>query len=613
MSFFKAGNQISTRELAEKCEKQEAQLIKTKTRLANLVAAYRSLQDEKTTLEESLAALAGSSEPSVKPVSDSENGENSSEDNPSEVSHLENEKIARLTSSLAQMSAERAKMQETFQSDRKKMRQEFEEKISTLKNDYNEATHTQQKYLEELTEYKNKSKDTIISMEADTSASKIANRELQRQLYAERKKNDELKKTLTETKEQTKQLSKQATDRSKQEASDSAETISKQFDEKLEQAKKKITEKNSEIKVIKTRANDKISDLSKANQELQKTVDELRNSLKERTSFNELKVSELEDRIAGVTNLCSELEREKSVQVQKNLAHKDLIEQLRESQNFDTTTEVQDDKQDYFRLFIQAQDDIKQLAIDLEETKIKLVRKEEKSAPPQQVGRTDELEEEIRSLKASLVTSKRKTESLQVKLASTAHEQELQIESIRICGEQQQAAAEARANDKIAEFEAELAQMRERSQKILGDKDSEIEILRRQNEVDITEVDSVGQLMQNGDANIDTALIMYTEQLARKDVEINTHRTRRNDLENRIRGLQEKLAESYEEVQSYKEKIQAEERDKSPASKEYMRNLVVQFLAAPEGTKKKSMLSALETILQFSKTDVQVMKKQFTR
>jgi hypothetical protein len=44
MSFFKGGNSISTRELAEKCELQEAQLKKTKTRLANLVAAYRTLQ-----------------------------------------------------------------------------------------------------------------------------------------------------------------------------------------------------------------------------------------------------------------------------------------------------------------------------------------------------------------------------------------------------------------------------------------------------------------------------------------------------------------------------------------------------------------------------------------
>ena len=44
MSFFKGGNSISTRELAEKCELQEAQLKKTKTRLANLVAAYKTLQ-----------------------------------------------------------------------------------------------------------------------------------------------------------------------------------------------------------------------------------------------------------------------------------------------------------------------------------------------------------------------------------------------------------------------------------------------------------------------------------------------------------------------------------------------------------------------------------------
>merc|ERR1712088_932788 len=58
MSFFKNTSSISTRELAEKCEKQEAQLKKTQTRLANLVAAYKTLQEEKKTLEEILAASA---------------------------------------------------------------------------------------------------------------------------------------------------------------------------------------------------------------------------------------------------------------------------------------------------------------------------------------------------------------------------------------------------------------------------------------------------------------------------------------------------------------------------------------------------------------------------
>lgn len=74
--------------------------------------------------------------------------------------------------------------------------------------------------------------------------------------------------------------------------------------------------------------------------------------------------------------------------------------------------------------------------------------------------------------------------------------------------------SENRANEKIAGFEAELVQMRERSQKILADKDNEIEILRKQNDgAEAEQSDSVGQLMLNGDANTDTALIMYAEQV----------------------------------------------------------------------------------------------------
>ncbi|CBY32709.1 unnamed protein product [Oikopleura dioica] len=614
MSFFKGGNSISTRELAEKCELQEGQLKKTKTRLANLVAAYKTLQDEKNTLQESLAALASSSYPSKFEKSDeheaSENGEESSNQNDApDSSSADQAKIARLTSSLAQMSTERTKMQETFQNDRKKMKQEFEERLSKLEKEHEIAVSERKRYLEELTEYKNSTKERILAMEAETNASKITNRELQKQLNAERKKSDESKTTIIVLKEELKNLQKRSDEKSKQQASESNDNLTKQFDERLEHSKKKLVEKNTEIKNIKTRANDKISELSQTNSTLQKTVDELREKLKETVEANETKVSELEDRIAGVTNLCSELEREKSVEVQKTNAQKELIEQLRESRALSSASKsVQDDKQDYFKLFIQAQDDIKQLSLELEESKLKLVKKDEveKSASKAQpVGFADELKDEIKELKASLITVKREKEKLKQEIDSSSEEHRIKLESVKIAADQMKIDSENRANEKIAGFEADLAQMRERSQKILADKDNEIEILRKQNDVSEAEQsDSVGQLMLNGDANTDTALIMYAEQLARKDVEINTHRGRRNELESRIRQLQDKLSESQEEVHSFKEKIQAQERDDSPASKEYMRNLIVQFLAAPEGTKKKAMLSALETILQFSKIDV---------
>ena len=149
------------------------------------------------------------------------------------------------------------------------------------------------------------------------------------QFNAERKKSDESKTTIIVLKEELKNLQKRSDEKSKQQASESNDNLTKQFDERLEHSKKKLAEKNTEIKNIKTRANDKISELSQTNSTLQKTVDELREKLKETVEANETKVSELEDRIAGVTNLCSELEREKSVEVQKTTAQKELIEQVR--------------------------------------------------------------------------------------------------------------------------------------------------------------------------------------------------------------------------------------------------------------------------------------------
>lgn len=56
--------------------------------------------------------------------------------------------------------------------------------------------------------------------------------------------------------------------------------------------------------------------------------------------------------------------------------------------------------------------------------------------------------------------------------------------------------------------------MRERSQKILQDKDNEIELMRKE-QVDQLPIenDTISQLFQNGDHNLDTALILYSEQV----------------------------------------------------------------------------------------------------
>ena len=62
-------------------------------------------------------------------------------------------------------------------------------------------------------------------------------------------------------------------------------------------------------------------------------------------------------------------------------------------------------------------------------------------------------------------------------------------------------------------------------------------------------MDSFNQLLNKEDSNLDTSLIMYAEQLARKDVEINSLRSKRKELEGRVRqGRGSLLQNSYLEL-----------------------------------------------------------------
>ena len=79
---------------------------------------------------------------------------------------------------------------------------------------------------------------------------------------------------------------------------------------------------------------------------------------------------------------------------------------------------------------------------------------------------------------------------------------------------------------------------------------------------------------------------------------------KRKDFEARIRAVQEKLVESNSDTLIWKEKFESLERDASPASKEYLKNLVLQYLAVSDKSKKISMQTALMTILELTNDDI---------
>ena len=150
-------------------------------------------------MEESLAAIAQPPPAEVASEPESEETQKSDHESPegaqepdvpkdaakSAAGESEN-RIAKLTASLATMSQERAKMQQTFQNDRKKMKNDFDQEILSVQTERDSLKKERNQFEEELKEIKNMMKEQVRSMETENTASKIANRELQKQLNAER-------------------------------------------------------------------------------------------------------------------------------------------------------------------------------------------------------------------------------------------------------------------------------------------------------------------------------------------------------------------------------------------------------------------------------------------
>ena len=115
-------------------------------------------------------------------------------------------------------------------------------------------------------------------------------------------------------------------------------------------------------------------------------------------------------------------------------------------------------------------------------------------------------------------------------------------------------------------------------------------------------------------------LLYFAQEQARKDVDINSLRKQKRELEMALRELQMnssmKQEQLYEEIDQLKEEVRKLERSKNRegANLEYLKNVTYKFLICHDPSGKQQMLNAITTILQFSpqeKTSVQSVNRNW--
>uniref|UniRef100_A0A8C5RZS5 GRIP and coiled-coil domain containing 1 n=1 Tax=Laticauda laticaudata TaxID=8630 RepID=A0A8C5RZS5_LATLA len=240
-----------------------------------------------------------------------------------------------------------------------------------------------------------------------------------------------------------------------------------------------------------------------------------------------------------------------------------------------------------------------------------------------------ELKEKYVSLRLSCeVEAKQHQEQLEAKRREAALLQQLHRQEVERC------LSEGR--EKALWLEEEMHKQRDRALAVLMEKDQELQQLRvlsvpfgLQAPKTATGPGNGGSGSAHSDSGVgDDALehltlplpapneptyLLYTEQLARKEVEILALKKQKHQLEMEVHQLQEKLLEEgekhREELSLLQGHIQKTFRDRSRegANLEYLKNIFYRFLTLTDLLARQQTLTAILTILHFSPEERQAV------
>ncbi|XP_072528651.1 GRIP and coiled-coil domain-containing protein 1 isoform X2 [Salminus brasiliensis] len=225
--------------------------------------------------------------------------------------------------------------------------------------------------------------------------------------------------------------------------------------------------------------------------------------------------------------------------------------------------------------------------------------------------------------------------------AEAQHKRDLEVCQLGLVSQQQThkqelEKLEAHHRESFLRLEEELHKQRDRTMALLTEKDLELDQLRAtammglrgQSASDTAADRGVGEDVEGGDSAYEESelitlklaspneptLLLYAEQLARKDVDIAALRKQKHRLEEDVHQLQAKLIANGERHEEEVAKIRAQQdkRDQSRegANFEYLKNVIYRFLTLQDSRGRQQTLTAILTILHFSPQEKQAVVKQ---
>lgn len=277
------------------------------------------------------------------------------------------------------------------------------------------------------------------------------------------------------------------------------------------------------------------------------------------------------------------------------------------------------------------QQELRQLKDEFERYKLRaqVVLKNKNAKDGCQAKELEEVRDQLAELKEKYINLRIQSDEAEARHRRELEERQQAAASLQQSHRQEAERAEALHRDELLRLEVELHKQRERTMALLDEKDQELERLRaataaalgRTDDHDETtddepepgtdgEGDVIGQALRRV-APTEPTLLLYAEQLARKEVEVGGLRRHKRKLEEDLHQLQAKLIANGErhdeEVTDLRAQLDKLIRDQSRegANMEYLKNVIYKFLTLHDSSGRQQTLTAILTILHFSPQEKQ--------
>uniref|UniRef100_A0A3Q0RA32 GRIP and coiled-coil domain-containing protein 1 n=1 Tax=Amphilophus citrinellus TaxID=61819 RepID=A0A3Q0RA32_AMPCI len=577
--------------------------------------------------------------------------------------------LSTLTSSLATVTQEKSRMEASFQADKRQLKQEVEElqeRLVTMTTQHEAELHTLQQQLAEsrariITQQHER------EQEQGDHAQQL--RELQRLLQAERDQRQDVELRLQDTSTAL-LVTSQAMDRGavseallnqvKEERDELkrrlqvAEEDQRKPDPRVEELQRELTELKSrvqeqvQLETRKVRAEpraqsaearvavleQRVSELSellgsceKARQRDQQAAQRLRERVLQLDTENKTLAIAASSRTTCDLGPDELLDvgtlREKLQKVKKLLL---LAAQRNPDQNIQDLDVEAEPGADAATVLVYQQE-LRQVKDEFERYKLRaqVVLKNKNAKDGCQARELEEVRDQLAELREKYINLRVQSDEAEACHRQQLDERQQQVAALHQAHRQEAERLEALHRDELLRLEAELHKQRERTMALLDEKDRELERLRaaaaaatlawsnradttpadpQEDSID-TEADIVSQALRRATPT-ESTLLLYAEQLARKEVEVGALRRQKNRLEEDIRQLQAQLITNGErhdeEVAALRDRLEKLIRDQSRegANLEYLKNIVYRFLTLQDTSGRQQTLTAILTILHFS-------------